>query len=158
MNAQQRERLAASGLGAIHFDVPMKDYCTLRAGGQAAALLEVTSREELCSLLNLFVEEQIKFLVIGRGSNLLVADTGWSGAVIQLTGAFKDIEIPMREQDAVTVKVGAGCSLAKLVSWCSQQGFAGLEFLVGIPGSVGGAVRMNAGAWGKEIGISQMMF
>jgi UDP-N-acetylmuramate dehydrogenase len=152
MNAQQRERLAASGLGTIHFDVPMKDYCTLRAGGQAAALLKVSSREELCSLLRLLAEEQIKFFIIGRGSNLLVADTGWSGAVIQLTGIFKTIEIQAREHEAIRVKVGTGCSLAQLISWCSQQGFAGLEFLVGIPGSVGGAVRMNAGAWGQEIG------
>ncbi len=151
MKEQQRKRLADSGL-ATKFDVDMAAYCTLRAGGRAAALIEVTNPEELGRLLVLLAEEKIKFFVIGRGSNLLVADSGWSGAVIRLKGDFNTIEVQARDSEAAIVKAGTGCSLSKLVSWCSKQGLAGLEFLVGIPGSVGGAVRMNAGAWGQEIG------
>ncbi len=152
MNSQQRERLAACGLAKVHFDADMAAYCTLRAGGRAAALIDVTSLEELCRLLALLAEEQIKFLVIGRGSNLLVADSGWSGAIIRLKGAFNAVGAVPPWPPAAIVKAGAGCPLGKLVAWCGKHGLAGLEFLVGIPGSVGGAVRMNAGAFGQEIG------
>lgn len=152
MNERQRERLAAAGLTALRFDAPMREYCTLRAGGNAAALIDVQSAEELRRLLALLAEEEIKFLIIGRGSNLLVADSGYSGAIIRLKGEFNTLTVQERSPDFAIVKVGAGCALGKLVSWCSGQGLAELEFLVGIPGSVGGAVRMNAGAWGCETG------
>lgn len=160
MNLQQRKRLAACGLAEIHFDADMAAYCTLRVGGRAAALLDVTNLEELSRLLALLADEQITFLVIGRGSNLLVADSGWSGAVIRLKGAFNAIELLQPSclskvegsSETAVVKVGAGCPLGKFVAWCGRQGLAGLEFLVGIPGSVGGALQMNAGAQGQEIG------
>ncbi len=152
MNGQQRERLATCGLADIQFDAPMSEYCTLRAGGAAAALIDVQSAEELRRLLALLAEEEIKFLVIGRGSNLLVADSGYSGAIIRLKGEFNALAVQERGPDFALVNAGAGCALGKLVSWCGGQGLAGLEFLVGIPGSVGGAVRMNAGAWGQETG------
>jgi len=152
MNERQRGRLAASGLAGIRFDAPMSECCTLRAGGKAAALVDVQSVEELRRLLALLAEEEIKFLVIGRGSNLLVADSGYSGAVIRLKGDFNALAVQERGPDFAVIKVGAGCALGKLVSWCGGQGLAGLEFLIGIPGSVGGAVRMNAGAWGQETG------
>jgi UDP-N-acetylmuramate dehydrogenase len=152
MNERQRGRLAAAGLAEIRFDAPMSEYCTLRAGGTAAALIDVQSVEELRRLLALLAEEEIKFLVIGRGSNLLVADSGYSGAVVRLKGEFNALAVQERGPDFVLVKAGAGCALGKLVSWCGGQGLAGLEFLVGIPGSVGGAVLMNAGAWGQETG------
>ncbi len=152
MNGRQRARLAASGLAGLRFDAPMAEYCTLRAGGPAAAMIDVQSVEELRRLLALLAKEGIKFLVIGRGSNLLVADSGYSGAIIRLKGEFDALAVQDRGRDFAMIKVGAGCALGKLVSWCSGQGLAGLEFLVGIPGSVGGAVRMNAGAWGQETG------
>lgn len=160
MKQQQRERLAACGLAGIQFDADMAAYCTLRAGGRAAALIDVTNLEELSCLLNLLSEEQIKFFVIGRGSNLLVADSGWSGAVIRLKGVFNTVELLQASclsevkgsTETAIVKAGAGCPLGRFVAWCSKHGLAGLEFLVGIPGSVGGAVRMNAGAFGEEIG------
>lgn len=154
MNGRQRARLAASGLAWLRFDVPMREHCTLRAGGTAAALIDVQSAEELRRLLALLAEEEIKFLVVGRGSNLLVADSGYSGASIRLKGEFEALAVQEEwGPDFTVVKAGAGCALGKLVSWCGGQGLAGLEFLVGIPGSVGGAVRMNAGAWGQETGI-----
>ncbi|WP_417915073.1 UDP-N-acetylmuramate dehydrogenase [Candidatus Electronema sp. JM] len=152
MNGRQRARLAASGLAGLRFDVPMREHCTFRAGGPAASLIDVQSVEELRRLLAVLAEEEIKFLVIGRGSNLLVADSGYSGAVIRLKGEFNALVVQERGPDFTMIKVGAGCALGKLVSWCGGQGLAGLEFLVGIPGSVGGAVRMNAGAWGCETG------
>ncbi|MGX9728016.1 MAG: UDP-N-acetylmuramate dehydrogenase [Candidatus Electronema sp. VV] len=152
MNERQRGRLAAADLTELRFDVPMSEHCTLRAGGNAAALIDVQSVEDLRRLLVLLAEEEIKFLIIGRGSNLLVADSGYSGAIIRLKGEFNTLTVQERSPDFAIVKAGAGCALGKLVSWCCGQGLAGLEFLVGIPGSVGGAVRMNAGAWGQETG------
>lgn len=152
MNQQQRERLAACGLAKVQFDADMAACCTLRAGGRAAALIDVENVEELSRLLAFLAEEQITFLVIGRGSNLLVADSGWSGAIIRLKGAFNAVTVQERRDEAGIIKAGAGCPLGRFVAWCSKHGLAGLEFLVGIPGSVGGAVRMNAGAWGQEIG------
>ena len=152
MNEQQRRRLAAAGLSRLRFDAPMAEYCTLRAGGPAAALIDVQSLDELRRLLGLLAEEAISFLIIGRGSNLLVADSGYSGAIIRLAGQFTTLAVQERGADAALVKAGAGCALGKLLAWCSAQSLAGLEFLVGIPGSVGGAVRMNAGAWGQETG------
>jgi UDP-N-acetylmuramate dehydrogenase len=152
MNEGQRAQLAACGLTDIQFDVPMSGHCTLRVGGKAAALIDVSSREELRRLLLFLQKEDIKFLVIGRGSNLLVADSGYSGVIIRLKGEFNALAVQKCGPDFALVKAGAGCALGKLVSWCSGQGLAGLEFLVGIPGSVGGAVRMNAGAWGQETG------
>jgi UDP-N-acetylmuramate dehydrogenase len=152
MNEGQRAQLAACGLTDIQFDVPMSGHCTLRAGGKAAALVDVSSREELRRLLLFLQKEDIKFLVIGRGSNLLVADSGYSGVIIRLKGEFNALAVQKCGPDFALVKAGAACALGKLVSWCSGQGLAGLEFLVGIPGSVGGAVRMNAGAWGCETG------
>ena len=152
MNEHQRRLLAAAGLTELRFDAPMSECCTLRAGGNAAALIDVQSVEELRRLLALLAEEEIKFLVIGRGSNLLVADSGYSGAIIRLKGECNALAVQERSPDFAVVKAGAGCALGKLVSWCGGQGLAGLEFLAGIPGSVGGAVRMNAGAWGCETG------
>jgi UDP-N-acetylmuramate dehydrogenase len=92
--------------------------------------------------------------VIGRGSNILVSDKGYPGVIIRLQGSLQGIR---RENETlaagkVIVKVGAGCNMAALLSWCGRQGLSGLEFMTGIPGSVGGAVRMNAGAWGAAIG------
>ncbi len=155
MTPQQRDRLAATWPSQMRFDVSMAAYSTLRAGGSAAALIEVHTLTELRSLLGQLYAEQIKFLIVGRGSNILVADQGYSGIVIRLKGDFDTVGIQENSgsvRQAVTVRAGAGISLARLISWCARQGLAGLEFMAGIPGSVGGAVRMNAGAWGGEIG------
>ncbi|XOF33196.1 MAG: UDP-N-acetylmuramate dehydrogenase [Candidatus Electrothrix sp. YB6] len=152
MNPQQRERLAAGRQGRVQFDVPMGQYSTLRTGGRAGAFLDVHTRAELQSLLVLLQEEQLAFRVIGRGSNILVRDSGYPGVILRLQGEFDHIEIPEVAGEKKMIRAGAGCSLARLLSWCSGQGLAGLEFMAGIPGSIGGAVRMNAGAWGQEIG------
>ncbi|XCN74173.1 MAG: UDP-N-acetylmuramate dehydrogenase [Candidatus Electrothrix aestuarii] len=161
MNQQQRELLAElvkDWPTAIQFDVSMASYSTLRAGGKAAALIDVYSLADLRFLLEQLHEEQLVFRVIGRGSNILVTDKGFPGVIIRLKGEFEQIELAedARRGDVVQegplLKVGGGCSLARFLSWCTQQGLAGLEFMTGIPGSVGGAVRMNAGALGGEIG------
>jgi UDP-N-acetylmuramate dehydrogenase len=154
MNKQQREVLASRLQAKVQWDVDMSDYSTLRAGGRAAALVTVEDFEELRSILCLLKQEEIRCLVIGRGSNILVSDKGYPGVIIRLKGSLKGIrqENETLAAGKVIVKVGAGCNMAALLSWCTGQGLSGLEFMTGIPGSVGGAVRMNAGAWGAAIG------
>ena len=154
MNRQQCELLASRWQGGVQWDVDMADYSTLRAGGRAAALITVESFEELRSILRLLQQEAISCLVIGRGSNILVSDKGYPGVVIRLRGSLQGIRQESESPAAgkVVVTAGAGCSMAALLSWCTRQGLSGLEFMTGIPGSVGGAVRMNAGAWGHAIG------
>ncbi|MCI5131129.1 MAG: UDP-N-acetylmuramate dehydrogenase [Candidatus Electrothrix sp. EH2] len=159
MNQQQREKLAAMTRhwpSLMQFDVPMASYSTLRAGGKAAALIDVHSLVELQMLLRQLHEQQLVFRVIGRGSNILVKDKGFPGVIIRLKGEFENISPVQKDSDSEEnrediVHVGSGCSLGRLLSWCTGQGLSGLECMTGIPGSVGGAVRMNAGALGGEI-------
>lgn len=142
-----RQALAEDWLGAILWDAPLADFTTLHVGGPAAAVAMPATTAELVALLALLRRHGVPWRVIGRGSNLLVADQGYDGVVVVLDRRFGAIA---READA-SVRVEAGCGLARLLQWCVAQELTGLEFLAGIPGSVGGALAMNAGAWGPEI-------
>ncbi len=160
MNKQQRANLAVltkNWSSTIEFDVSMASYSTLRAGGRAAGLIDIYRLAELQEFLSLLHEQELFFRLVGRGSNILVTDEGFPGVVIRLKGELEHIHLVEktgcleRENEEQYVTVGAGCSLARFLSWCTQQGLSGLEFMTGIPGSVGGAVWMNAGALGGEI-------
>jgi len=131
----------------IGFDVDMARHCTLRAGGKAAALAEPDSVEQASRLIRYLSGQDIAWRSIGRGSNLLVRDAGYPGVLIRFAGRG----CRPGETDPDQVKVESGCMLAGLLGFCQRQGLTGLEFLTGIPGSVGGAVRMNAGAFGGEL-------
>ncbi len=155
MDQRQRDSLSAWWRGEVKWDVDMGACSTLRAGGIADALVDVQGLPELRMLLQGLQEEGIDCRVIGRGSNILVSEQGYAGVIIRLKGAFNDVA--QLTDDGSTdgqllVRVGAGCAMASLLSWCCRHGAAGIEFMTGIPGSVGGAVRMNAGAWGHAIG------
>ncbi len=150
----QRHVLAASWPGAMNWDVSMADYCTLKAGGRAEALAVVSSLQDLKQLISLLREEKISWRVIGRGSNVLISSRGFGGVLIILGGKFSSVSSSTSGSGNETrVAAGAGCSVSRLVGLCARQSLSGLEFMSGIPGSVGGAVRMNAGAWGCEIGV-----
>lgn len=155
MSIEQRQQLASFWTGPLHWDVAMAEYCTLRAGGPAEALLEVATLPELCRLIGWLEEQAIRWRVIGRGSNILVGSQGFAGVLITLGGEFRAIRRERTGSErpgSESVRVGAGCPAGKLVGWCARNALAGLEFMAGIPGSIGGAVAMNAGAWGGEIG------
>jgi len=156
MTLEQRRALALFWRsGVIDWDVDMGSYCTLRAGGRTEALIQVESRTELDRLLPWLDDQEIKWRVIGRGSNILVSDKGFHGVLMILRGDLCSITCLGSGSDfqgPALVRAGAGCSMARLVAWCSRKGLAGLEFMSGIPGSIGGAVRMNAGAWGGVVG------
>jgi UDP-N-acetylmuramate dehydrogenase len=155
MNQKQYDELISGWSDSVQWDVDMAAYSTLRAGGRADALIDVQDLDELRNLLCRLEELQVSCRVIGRGSNVLVSEQGYSGVIIRLQGELNSVtrlDEESRSGNPVVIKAGAGCSMSRLVSWCTRHDLTGLEFMVGIPGSVGGAVWMNAGAWRHEIG------
>lgn len=124
---------------------------TYRLGGPAALFVEPTGVDDLEVLgeaLLALEGEDVPVLVLGRGSNVVISDHGWAGIVVHLApGSFAGIEAV----DEVGLRAGGATSLPLLANWAARRGLSGLEFLIAVPGSVGGAVRMNAGAHGREI-------
>lgn len=148
-----KDRLEAVLPGRVQFDCPLARYTSFGIGGAADALIEAGTRNELQLLLDTLQSEDVPWRVIGKGSNLLVSDDGFRGVIILLGSEFKKIQKVKRDQTKrVTLRAGAGCSLTKLNHYCWEEGLGGVEFSYGIPGTIGGATLMNAGAWGREIG------
>jgi UDP-N-acetylmuramate dehydrogenase len=138
----------------IQFDQPMALYTTLGVGGRAEALWECCEIEELQNMIRFLNSVSVPYLVVGRGSNLLVRDEGLEGVVIVLRGPLE--KMMQDEPDKTSVLCAAGVSLSHLLAHCKRKNLGGLEFLAGIPGTVGGAAAMNAGAFGKDMGSSVM--
>ncbi|HVE62664.1 MAG TPA: UDP-N-acetylmuramate dehydrogenase [Mycobacteriales bacterium] len=136
---------AARALGAgVHVDHPLGARTTLGVGGPARCFIEAPGPTELAGVLTsvaAHAEAAVPMLVLGRGSNLLVGDFGWPGVVVQLGAGFK-----WQRRDGDEVRAGGGLAMPALAAWSATEGLAGLEFAAGIPASVGGSVRMNAGA------------
>ncbi len=152
MTAGVRKKLQALVGSPIAWDCPLREYTSFHIGGPAAALITVQDLEELQSLLQFFIADHIKWHIIGRGTNLLVSDAGFDGVILLLGKEFTTFSrISAGENGGHIVQAGAGCSLTRLVNWSLEQRLSGLEFLTGIPGSIGGAVVMNAGAWGRDL-------
>ena len=131
----------------VRFGEPLAKHTHFGIGGEATAYVEVSTVSELAALARLHRESDIPIAIIGRGTNLLVSDTGFKGMSIRLVGELAKLEI-----DGNVVSVGAGLSLPRLSKMMSRTGLSGVEFAFGIPGSVGGALIMNAGAWGSSFG------
>ena len=132
-------------------DADLASLCTYKVGGRAAGVVSVETVEtldQISAVLARFPEAKIPILVMGRGSNLLIADRGFPGLVIRLGAAFESIEI-----DAGTgvVVAGGGALLPVVARRTAAEALAGFEWAVGVPGSIGGAVRMNAGGHGAEM-------
>ena len=128
---------------------------TYRVGGPVAVLVRVHDVDALATVAEAARRHQPRLLVIGRGSNLLVSDAGFSGLVVVLEGDFETIDAPAPSPQALRadskgLRAGGAVPLPVLARRAAAGGLAGLEFYVGIPGSVGGAVRMNAGGHGRE--------
>ncbi len=132
--------------GAVLENVPLGPLTTYKSGGPARLLAEVADLGSLEDLISTGVTKGQPLLVLGRGSNLVVADAGFPGLVIRLGGGFGEVDI-----DETTATAGSAVPLPKLARVCVDEGLTGLEFFVGIPGSVGGAVRQNAGCFGVEV-------
>jgi len=111
----------------------LSKHTSFKIGGPAKYFCETNTLEELKAALKYANKNKLKIFILGAGSNTLISDDGFDGLVIHIKGA-------------------AGISLTKFLNYCGKNGFSGLEFLAGIPGSLGGAIYMNAGAYGKTIG------
>jgi UDP-N-acetylmuramate dehydrogenase len=133
-------------LGKVKVNEPLANHTTIKIGGPADLFVEPSSIDNLEKVMDLVIEEHIPWRAIGRGSNLLVSDQGIEGVVIKLGAGIDHLEIKDQE-----ITVGGGHSIVSLSTIMSKKGFSGLEFASGIPGSVGGAVYMNAGAHGSDI-------
>jgi len=143
LSGSQRQEfadLACRLRGRVLLDEPMSRHTTFGIGAPADALVYPETEEDLRRAIDWFRERSIPFKVIGNGSNLLVGDPGIRGGVIKLTRAFKQISF-----SGNTMLVGAGAKLACVIAAAAEHGLSGLESMMGIPGTVGGALVMNAG-------------
>lgn len=133
-------------IGDIKVSPSMSRYTTYKVGGKASLLVYPKNIESLISLMEIIDKYNVKYFILGNGSNVLFSDSTYDGIIIKLD-KFDDIEF----LDNNKVKVGAGYSLIKLSLECARRGLAGLEFASGIPGTIGGAIFMNAGAYNADM-------
>ena len=124
----------------------MREYTSFRAGGKADLLVIPSNEDELKIILRQLAQKRLPFIMMGKGTNLLIQDGGYHGVVIRLEEAFSDIQV-----DGTTLTAGAGASLSTVARTAMEYGLTGIEFASGIPGSLGGGVFMNAGAYDGEM-------
>lgn len=139
------------GEDAVKYQEMMSLHTTFRIGGPADVLVTPPDEKSLMRAIALCQSEQVPFLIIGNGSNLLVSDAGIRGVVFQIYHTFESVQYKAQADGSVIVEAGAGILLPKLAREIAKQGLEGFEFASGIPGTFGGAVAMNAGAYGGEI-------
>lgn len=140
--------LFAEKLGAtVEFNAPMKKYTSFKCGGNASILITPDSSDSLQKIISYCYTKNVKPLMIGNGSNLLVTDNGIDNVVIKIGSKMSKIELI----DDTTIFCEAGASLKSLCMFALENSLSGLEFAYGIPGTLGGAVYMNAGAYGGEM-------
>ncbi|MBM4764020.1 UDP-N-acetylmuramate dehydrogenase [Bacillus sp. B15-48] len=139
-------KLEEMNIGTVREKELLAGHTTLKIGGPADLFIEPSSIDNLRKVMELIHEKKVKWTVIGRGSNLLVSDAGIEGVVIKLGAGLNDVKLGGTE-----VLVGSGASTVAFAMAMGRKGLSGLEFASGIPGSIGGAVYMNAGAHGSDI-------
>ncbi len=135
-----------AGAANVLADEPMKRHTTFRIGGKADYFVCPDSAEKLRQILFLCREEGLPWFILGNGSNLLVSDEGYRGVVIQIYKRYQEVLI-----EGERIRAGAGILLSRLATLAGEAGLTGLEFASGIPGTLGGAIFMNAGAYGGEM-------
>ena len=141
------------GAGNVRTGELMKTHTTFRIGGAADYYVTPQAEKQIADVIAFLKKSDIKYIVIGNGSNILVSDEGFRGVVVELGDGFSDYEFLQDSHDnsdEVLVKASAGMKLTRLGNQLAANGIAGFEFATGIPGCIGGAVRMNAGAYGGE--------
>ncbi len=148
MDDFEKELQDIVGKQNLFIDEPMSKHTSFRIGGIADYFVKINSVEELKSVLEFANKNKLPFTIIGNGTNLLVREAGIRGLVLKIN--FNDFKIK-KVSDDILITAESGMSLASLSSIALKEEIQGLEFLSGIPGTVGGAIRMNAGAYGSEI-------
>jgi UDP-N-acetylmuramate dehydrogenase len=141
------DRLLTVGSVGVRRDEPLRAHTTYRIGGPASIFATCDSTAGLAAVIEICEQEQIEWTVLGKGSNVLAADSGYDGAVLVLGSEFRQ-----RSIDEPHIRAGAGTILAVLVQEAFARGMTGLEFAVGVPGTLGGALAMNAGSRDAWIG------
>ena len=140
--------LFAEKIGAeVIYEAPMKKYTSFKCGGNASVLIIPDSVENLNKIVEFSYSKNVKPMIVGNGSNLLVTDNGINGIVIKIGSKLSEIRL----LDETTIYCEAGASLKSLCMFALENSLSGLEFAYGIPGTLGGAVYMNAGAYGGEM-------
>ncbi|MCL4079103.1 UDP-N-acetylmuramate dehydrogenase [Coriobacteriia bacterium Es71-Z0120] len=145
-----RERLIGRVEGEVRSGEPMSRHTSFRIGGPADLFVVCDTLSDLAIATDVLAEEEVPWVVIGKGTNLLVSDEGYRGAVLLLGREFRK-----RVREGETVRAGAGAVLAHVVQDAFHHGLAGLEFAVGIPGTLGGALEMNAGS--RDVWMSSVV-
>lgn len=130
----------------LYVNEPMKHHTSFKIGGPAALLIDIASSHEIIAVMEIIRQSKVKFFIMGNGSNLLVDDQGYSGIVIRLSDYYTNVTI-----EAPRVIAESGILLSTLSKIIAKEAFVGFEFASGIPGTVGGAVTMNAGAYDGEM-------
>jgi UDP-N-acetylmuramate dehydrogenase len=146
--ALARELTLITGV-KIKVSEPLARYTSMKVGGPADFFIAVENTAALTRVLRILNRNGANFCLLGNGSNVLISDRGVRGAVIHLAGEFKQVEW-RQEGEIVWVRAGAAFAVTQLVREAARKGYAGLEFAEGIPGTIGGALFMNAGAYGSE--------
>lgn len=147
MNEQIRQKFCLElGTEQVLFDEPMKKHTTFRIGGPADVFVMPRTIEEVSKALEICRQEQLPYFILGNGSNLLVSDQGYRGVIIQLDRNMEEITV-----DGTEIRAAAGALLSCIAVAARRASLAGFEFAGGIPGTLGGAVVMNAGAYGGEM-------
>ena len=151
MKGDTKGELKSLVKGKISFDAPMAKYTSLGVGGRADALVFPQDEEDLREILQFAKERAIPYYILGNGTNVIVRDRGLRGIVISLCRGFRRVRIIGREDEEVLIDAEAGVNLKHLVRFTRERNLTGLEAFTGIPGTVGGALAMNAGAFGSEM-------
>lgn len=130
----------------VRYDEPLKNHTTFKIGGNCIALIEPREISDIVETIKICRENSIKFFVIGNGSNLLVPDEGYNGVIIKLKNEFSTIQV-----EGEYLIVNSGAKLSEVYTVAYENSLTGFEFASGIPGTIGGAIYMNAGAYGGEM-------
>ena len=136
---------------SIAKNVSLRSYSTFRTGGPAKFFAEPSNEDELSQAFAFAREKGLQVFILGNGSNCLISDKGFDGLVIRIGKLMGEISSEEGLDGFTYVTAGAGCLLSRFGNYCADLGLEGAEFACGIPGTVGGAVFMNAGAYGREI-------
>lgn len=142
---QLKQLLTAAGI-AYKENEPLAAHCTFKIGGPARLFVQPVDRAQLCRAVALCKAQGVRYYLLGNGSNILFADEGYNGAVLAISSMQDAVEV-----HGTQLTAGAGVRLSTLCKTALEHGLTGLEFAYGIPGTVGGAVYMNAGAYGGEL-------
>lgn len=136
----------------INFNEPMNKHTSFKVGGIADCYVRVNNLQELIQILNFAIENEIPFFVLGNGSNVLVTDKGVRGIVIQINiKKFEILQNDNPKSENIQILLGAGNKISETAQKLLKENITGFEELAGIPGTIGGAIKMNAGAYKKEI-------